>query len=179
MTNFLISICINYVSAFKSCSDAMKNGIHRNETVQLSLADNRKVAVYCDMVTDGGGWIVFQKRTNEETSFEKDWQAYENGFGDLDGDFWLGLKTLHSLTVHGNWTLRVDLQLKNGDRGYAEYTDFAIGSEKENYALSFDNFSGNIGNALQKSKGMPFSTHDNDKVVPRADCTSYIRKSCE
>ncbi len=173
VTNFLISICINYVSAFKSCSDAMKNGIHRNETVQLSLADNRKVAVYCDMVTDGGGWIVFQKRTNHKISFERDWQAYENGFGDLDENFWLGLKTLHSLTVRGNWTLRVELQLLDGERGYAEYTNFAIGSKEKNYTLNFDEFSGNIGDGLGRSKGMQFSTYDNDNDRSTRNCAAY------
>ena len=34
---------------------------------------------------------VFQNRFDGE-SFHMDFEAYENGFGDLDGDFWLGMQ---------------------------------------------------------------------------------------
>lgn len=29
---------------------------------------------------------------SEVTDFNKDWEAYENGFGNHQGDFWLGSK---------------------------------------------------------------------------------------
>ena len=56
--------------------------------------------VYCDMETDGGGWIVIQRRNASMgwVNFVRGWTDYKNGFGDLDGEFWIGLKQIHELT---------------------------------------------------------------------------------
>ena len=35
---------------------------------------------------------VFQNRSDANYDFDKDFEAYENGFGDLHGDFWLGMQ---------------------------------------------------------------------------------------
>ena len=43
----------------------------------------------CDMVTDGGGWLVIQRRLPKgKVNFVRKWDDYENGFGDLEGEFW-------------------------------------------------------------------------------------------
>ena len=59
-----------------------------------------KIHVRCDMETDGGGWIVIQQRNAhvERVNFTRNWEDYENGFGDLDGEFWIGLRNIHQLT---------------------------------------------------------------------------------
>ena len=33
---------------------------------------------------------VIQRRVNGNVSFDRDWADYQAGFGELDGDFWLG-----------------------------------------------------------------------------------------
>ena len=33
---------------------------------------------------------VFQKRFTGDVDFNRNWAQYNQGFGDLDGDFWLG-----------------------------------------------------------------------------------------
>ena len=54
----------------------------------------------CDMVTDGGGWMVIQRRiVNGDVNFTRDWNDYVNGFGDLNGEFWYGLDNIHYLTT--------------------------------------------------------------------------------
>ncbi len=100
-------------------------------------------------------------------NFERDWQAYENKFGDFNGNFWLGLKALHKFTSVGNWTLRIDLKASNGDRGYGKYTDFKIGCGQKNYPLMYDKFSGNVGDCLGmgKFKGGQFTTFDKDNDI--------------
>ncbi|XP_038064676.1 ficolin-3-like [Patiria miniata] len=78
--------------------------------------------VYCDMETDGGGWIVFQRRQDGSVDFYLNWAEYQSGFGDLSGEFWLGNDNLAKLTAdgcQGKWELRVDLEDWNGSTAWA------------------------------------------------------------
>ena len=90
--------------------------------------------VYCDTNSGGGGWTVIQRRKDGSVKFEeKDWVKYEDGFGNLNGEFWIGLRSMHCLTCQGNWELRIDYKLKNGTESYLHYNKFAIGSAEDQY----------------------------------------------
>ena len=97
--------------------------------------------VYCDTSSGGGGWTVIQRRKHKNVEFEKrDWVEYEDGFGNLYGDFWIGLKSMHCLTSQGNWELRIDYHLANGTKSYLHYNKFAIGSPEDQYQLNISGF---------------------------------------
>ena len=111
--------------------------------------------VLCDQTTEGGGWTVFQKRLDGSVNFYLKWADYKSGFGDLNGEFWLGLDKIHRLTLDNNSMLRVDLEDFEGETRYAEYNLFGVTSEKDNYRLILGNFSGNeISSVIFRSAGV-------------------------
>ena len=45
--------------------------------------------------------------TNDFGFFNKDWEAYKNGFGDIGSDYWIGLEILHNITSSSDTTWRM------------------------------------------------------------------------
>ena len=90
--------------------------------------------VYCDTVTDGGGWTVIQRRQDGSVEFElRYFSEYEEGFGNLTGEFWYRLRSLHRLTSKGRWELRVDLRLTYGTKYYFSYDQIRVDSAVNKY----------------------------------------------
>ena len=98
--------------------------------------------VFCDQTTAGGGWTVFQKRLDGSVNFYRGWNDYKQGFGNLNGEFWLGLEKMYRLTRRGRYKLRVDLEDTSGNTAYAEYDMFAVTSERTKYQLGIGSYSG-------------------------------------
>ena len=97
--------------------------------------------VYCDTSSGGGEWTVIQRRKDGSINFkQRDWVEYEDGFGNLNDEFWIGLRSMHCLTSHGNGELRIDYQLKNGTKSYLHYNKFAVGSPEDQYPLNISGF---------------------------------------
>ena len=98
--------------------------------------------VLCDMKTSGGGWTVFQRRLDGSVDFYRGWQDYKHGFGDLKGEFWLGLNKIHRITTAAQNELRIDMEDTSGNKKYAEYDLFAVTSEQQKYQLSLGTYAG-------------------------------------
>jgi len=113
------------------------------------------------MTSDGGGWTVFQFRMNGSQDFYLGWQDYENGFGDLNGEFWLGLSKIHRLTASTN-RLRAELGDFDGNTAYSKYSTFRVGNSSSNYTLRVYGYSGTAGDALTAHNGRQFTTKDRD-----------------
>ena len=126
----------------KSCASLYKAG-HRYDGEYIINPDGLgSFRVRCDMLTDGGGWTVFQRRQDISVDFYRGWQDYKNGFGDLNGNFWLGLDKIHRLTKSRQNILRVDLTDFDYTKAYAKYGTFSVASESESYKLKVGSFSG-------------------------------------
>ena len=126
------------------------------------------VDAYCDMSTDGGGWIVIQRNKKDSlVNFKEKWVQYEKGFGDLHTEFWYGLEEIHYLTRKGQWEMRIDYQREAGSIWYyAHYSQFSVGSASEKYPLTVGGFTGDdtdwINYQSNPLNGMKFTTLDND-----------------
>ena len=114
------------------------------------------------MESDGGGWVVFQRRMDGTVDFYRNWAHYLKGFGDLNGEFWLGLNKIHRLTQAANTTLRVDLADFEGEKRYANYSTFRVLDSSRKYTLMIGGYSGDVGDSMATHNGMKFSTLDED-----------------
>ena len=130
--------------------------------------------VYCDQETDGGGWAVFQRRRDGSVHFERNWNEYVNGFGNINGEYWLGLHKIYRLTRWNQFhpELRIDLKDFENNAGYAKYSTFYIGSVSTDYTLQVAGYSGNIGDDLSYSNGKKFTTLDRDNDEYSSNCAS-------
>ena len=123
------------------------------------------------MRTDGGGWTVFQRRSDGSVDFYRNWNDYVNGFGDIKGEFWLGLEKIYRLTASAaRSTLRVDLENYSGRKAYAKYSSFKLGNSATKYTLRVTGYSGNAKDSLSYHNGMKFSTKDSDNDRWGSNC---------
>ena len=124
----------------RHCKDLLDSGDSESGLREVFPNPQRPyhpVTVYCEQAMDGGGWIVFQRRINNSVrqNFYQKWEDYTSGFGDLEGEFWLGLSVLHELTSASDQELRVDLYDYEGEHRWAKYGIFNVGAEGTNYRL--------------------------------------------
>ena len=158
-----------------SCCDLRKyttsNGVYKMSMGTFFIAN-----VYCDMTVEcGGGWIVIQRnRKNSRQSFNMNWREYEDGFGDLNNDFWAGLKLIHCLTQIGQWEMRVDYRNNGNIWSHLHYNQFSVGSAIREYPLTVGGFTGVGVNRFTSHplNGMKFSTPDNDNDRSNGNCAA-------
>lgn len=155
----------------KDCSQAMLNGDTTSGlyTIYLNGDKAQPLEVFCDMTSDGGGWIVFLRRKNGREDFYRNWKAYAAGFGDRREEFWLGLDNLNKITSQGQYELRVDLR-DHGKTAYAVYDRFSVGDAKTRYKLKVEGYSGTAGDSMAYHNGRSFSTFDKDTDSAITNC---------
>ncbi|XP_047555891.1 tenascin isoform X11 [Lutra lutra] len=155
----------------RDCSQAMLNGDTTSGlyTIYLNGDKAQALEVFCDMTSDGGGWIVFLRRKNGREDFYRNWKAYAAGFGDRREEFWLGLDNLHKITAQGQYELRVDLR-DHGETAYAVYDKFSVGDAKTRYKLRVEGYSGTAGDSMAYHNGRSFSTFDKDTDSAITNC---------
>ncbi|XP_065361801.1 fibrinogen-like protein 1 [Calliphora vicina] len=109
-------------------------------------------------------WQTILRRQDGSQNFNLSWHDYKTGFGNVNGEFFIGLEKLHALTTYADpHELLIILQDFDNQTRYAKYSDFVIGSENENYQIKkIDKFQGDANDSLSQHLNCGFSTYDRD-----------------
>ena len=169
-----IHSALTHAGRITDCYDAMTQGANESGVYNIQPNNtNSSFNVYCDMETDGGGWTVLLKRQDGSVNFYLNWTDYKNGFGNLEGEYWLGLDNMHLLTHQSSDPpqLRVDLTDWEGNTAFAKYNQFSVGDEDSDYTLSVLGYqsASTAGDSLTYHSEQSFSTPDRDNDARVSD----------
>ncbi|XP_059678108.1 angiopoietin-related protein 3 [Gavia stellata] len=170
--------------AAPDCTALYNSGMRSSGVYTIKPNGSEAFNVYCEMKL-GSSWTVIQKRVDGSLDFNQTWDAYANGFGDLNEEFWLGLNKTYSITKQGDYILRIELQDWKDNKRYIEYA-FSLGGPETDYTLQLSRVSGSIPNALPEQTELRFSTAGRDvDIINDFNCpenylgTSWWHSECE
>ncbi|KAM8715340.1 hypothetical protein ACLKA7_002403 [Drosophila subpalustris] len=127
--------------------------------------------VLCDADLAGPGWTVIASRSKCELNFFRNWAEYKHGFGSLTGDFFIGLDKLHAITVSQSHELYIYLEDFEGNKRFARYDEFLIGTETDKYVMAkLGTYVGDMGDSLSYHAKMKFTTYDSDNDSSGSNC---------
>ncbi|KAG6927280.1 ficolin 1 [Chelydra serpentina] len=160
----------------KNCKELLARGNIMSGWYTIYPRDCYAITVLCDMDTDGGGWIVFQRRMDGTTDFYRDWNSYKRGFGSRLSEFWLGNDNIHLLTFFGGNELRVDLRDFDNNYQFAVFSLFKVTGEAGKYRLILGRYvKGTAGDSLEEHNDMMFSTYDQDNDWSGTSCAETYK----
>ncbi|XP_034292114.1 ficolin-1-like isoform X1 [Pantherophis guttatus] len=160
----------------RSCKELLAQGVVLSGWYTVYPQNCRPLRVLCDMHTDGGGWIVFQRRSDGSVDFLRDWADYKKGFGSELTEFWLGNDHLHLLTSLGENELRIDFMDFENKFSFAKYGSFRVAAESDWYRLTLGNFTGgSAGDSLSNHNNMPFSTRERKPDTLKFNCAEMYK----
>ncbi|XP_059204851.1 angiopoietin-related protein 6 [Centropristis striata] len=134
---------------------------------------NRLLQAWCEQSRAQGGWTVIQRRQDGSVNFFRTWEQYKQGFGNLDGEYWLGLEHLYWLTKQAQYKLRVAMEDWQGRQVFAEYDSFHLEPESDWYRLRLGQYQGNAGDSLSWHNNKAFTTLDRDKDSYTGNCAHF------
>uniref|UniRef100_A0A3B3V9Z7 Angiopoietin-related protein 3-like n=1 Tax=Poecilia latipinna TaxID=48699 RepID=A0A3B3V9Z7_9TELE len=152
---FFFSVAFFATDFPSDCSELFDRGERANGTYAIKPNGSEPFMVFCR------GATVIQQRRDGSMNFDQPWEKYENGFGELQGEFWLGLKKMYSLASQGNSVLHIQLEDWKQNRHFIEYRFYLEGPESD-YAIQLEYLSGSLPNPLSNHTGVVFSTKDRD-----------------
>lgn len=146
------------------CHELFMRGETTSGVYTIKPANSEPFEVFCEMTADGG-WTVIQRRQDGSVDFDQLWDAYEKGFGSLNGEFWLGLEKIYSIAKDGSYILNIKLSDWVDDLATVRLP-FQLGGQETKYSLqiqkdgTFSDLESSL--ATDTASGLPFSTHDQD-----------------
>ncbi|XP_066269812.1 ficolin-3-like [Branchiostoma lanceolatum] len=166
---------------FRDCTLLKKDTPGEESGVKtMVLPDGQDYTAFCDFSSPGGPWTVIQRRReahgDKQVDFFKTWDEYRRGFGNPDGEYWIGNHALHQLTKHGDYELRIELRMTEDERAHAHYDMFRVLGADSKYQLKLGQYSGTAGDAMFVHRNQPFSTRDREHdTLASGNCARAYR----
>ena len=111
-------------------------------------------------------------------SFERCWNEYVAGFGDVDRNFWLGLDAIHYLTEAQPMSLQIDVEPYHTPAVSISYQQFHVGDAASEYLLTITSDTqgyNTLYTSMNYHSGRRFSTYDNDNDISHGNCAEDFR----
>ena len=152
--------------------------LHTPQTGMYEITDSCKtgqqttqlIQVRCDLETDGGGWtVILRRKDGVRENFNRVWDDYENGFGDPNGELWIGLRNIHCLTRRDDVDLIIDLKTVDGNGMTWFYDHFKVAGSNDKYRLT-------IGNGIGPAYGYDAMIHLNNSQFSTKDSDNDQRE---
>lgn len=161
----------------RDCQDLFARGQRASGVYTIQPENSEPFNVLCEMTSEGG-WTVIQKRYDGSQNFNQLWESYKKGFGNLNGEFWLGLESIHTISKQGQYVLQVEVSdWAEQQQQEARYRLQLDGEEKE-FALHLEqeSSSGNQEAIMTTGEsGLPFSTADRDNdLAADVNCADLL-----
>ncbi|CAH1776957.1 unnamed protein product [Owenia fusiformis] len=152
--------------SYEDCGDVpLQTGVRT-----IATTDGRTFEAYCDQ-----GWTYVFNRFDGSVDFYRSWIEYQQGFGDVNLEHFIGLDNLVSILNQRSYKVRFDLVTwpssnLNPASGSAEYSTFNIADESDKYRINIGGYSGTAGDAMTHQNGYQFTTYDQDNDVYGSNC---------
>ncbi|XP_035032309.1 angiopoietin-related protein 4-like [Hippoglossus stenolepis] len=160
----------------RDCHDLFVRGQRASGIYSIQPKSSEPFNVLCEMTSDAG-WTVIQKRQDGSQKFNQLWESYKKGFGSLNGEFWLGLENIRSLSTQGQYVLQVELSDRAGEQQTTRY-QFNLDGEEKKYAVHLEQ---EASAGVQEdifttgASGVSFSTADRDNdLAADANCAELL-----
>lgn len=145
----------------RNCAEALstsrQSGIYE---IQIPRYSEQSFQVACEAETRYGNWTIILRRMDGSENFDRNKTEYEEGFGNLTGEFFLGLDKIHALTSDQPQELIVLLEDFKGKIRYEAYDKFAIANGNNSYNLeTLAQATGTAGDSLRNHQGVKFSSN--------------------
>ncbi|KAL6108164.1 angptl4 [Pungitius sinensis] len=161
----------------RDCHHLFLRGKQVSGVYKIQPQNSQPFNVFCEMTSEGG-WTVIQKRHDGSENFNQLWESYKKGFGNLEGEFWLGLENIWALSSQGQHVLQVELSDCAGERQHEARYRFRLEGEEKKFALHLEQEASSGAQEIittPKESGLPFSTADRDNdLASDVNCAALL-----
>lgn len=152
--NSALEVCLQYVSFDSKEPQSIAQAINSWRTLGALLTHSPDIRAKCQKPSKAA--------LKEDITDTVVFVSSQQGFGNIDGEYWLGLENIYWLTNQGNYKLLVTLEDWSGRKVFAEYASFRVENEADFYKLRVGRYHGNAGDSLTWHNGKQFTTLDRD-----------------